>query len=111
MEQEPWWVWPLMTLLGMFGAVQLWNGKVRPWIEDTWEQVTAGDALITLPGVGALDETDLIGLGILLALVLAVVIAAARRWRARRAARIEAGEQPAPKAKAKSESIWTKGLW
>lgn len=106
-DQEEWWVWPLLAVLGVFGAVKLWQAKVRPWIEDTWTQVTAGDAVLTLPGVGALDETDMVGIGVLLAVVLAVVVAAARRWRARRVAVAEAAGQSTPPQKPKTK----RGMW
>jgi hypothetical protein len=109
MNDDEWWVWPVMAVLGLIGLVKLWQSTVRPWIEQTWTEVTAGDALVTLPGVGALDDTDLIGLGLVALVFLALVVSAARGVRRRRLERAAAEGQDteAPRSKPKTK----RGFW
>lgn len=86
MNNEEWWVGPVLAVLGVLGVIKLWQSAIRPWIDRTWSTLAAGDT-VDLPVLGAVDRTDLIGLGVLL-LVLLVAIAAGitrvRRQRARR---------------------------
>lgn len=87
MNDEEWWLWPVLGLFGLFGLVKFWQMTARPWIGRTWTNITAGEATLTVPGVGALDDTDLIGLGLLAVVFISLLVAGAarvRRWRARR---------------------------
>ena len=107
MNEEPWWVWPALGLAAVAGGVQVWRSTARPWLEEKWADATAGDALLTVPGLGELDDTDLIGIGLLVLIVLAVVTATARRWRARRAEREDGAEEQQRKTKTKAK----RGIW
>lgn len=104
-DENEWWVWPLAGVLGVFGLIKFWQATARPWLEEKWAALAAGETVLNVPGLGPLDRTDLVGIVLAAALAVAVVSAIARRQSARRAERDEQ-EEPAPTGKAKSKRSW-----
>lgn len=105
-DDDDWWFFPLVGLVALFGLFKFWQSTGRPWLEEKWAALTAGDSMLNVPGLGPLDRTDLVGVALAALLVVAVVSAIARRRSARRAERDEQQEEPAPAGKTKSKRSW-----
>jgi hypothetical protein len=56
-------------LVSLIAIKQLWTERLRPWVENTWGDLRAGE-LVNLPIVGRVDQADVIGLGVLVTLSL-----------------------------------------
>lgn len=105
-NEDDWWVMPLIGLVAVFGLIKFWQITARPWLEVKWAALTAGEAVLNVPGLGPLDRTDLVGIALAAVLVVGVVGTITRRRSARRAEQDEQHEEPAAAGKAKSKRSW-----
>jgi hypothetical protein len=80
-------VYLCLAIGGLYALSELWTAEIRPWIESTWGELRAGNA-VTLPLVGSVDRVDIIGVAVLavpFVLILAFAAGAHRRRRRNRA--------------------------
>lgn len=93
--------WMILGLAGIVGVGALWKSKVRPWIDDSFASLTSGGS-VTIGGM-AWDVTDLVGLGLLVAVVVAVGMVVRGKLRT---ARAKAERRKAEKERARQERDW-----
>ncbi|MFE7407166.1 hypothetical protein [Isoptericola sp. NPDC057559] len=79
-KQVFYWV---LALVGLVAIKQLWTAKLRPWIEQVWGEIQSGE-IADLPVVGRLDQADVVGVGVLVVLLLAIFALVASALRRRR---------------------------
>ncbi len=95
-QQVFYWV---LALVGLVMIKQMWTAKLRPWIEQVWGEIQSGE-IADLPVVGRLDQADVVGVGVLVVLLLAIfaLVAAALKRRRRLARSRTINRRSAPRS-------------
>lgn len=93
--------WLILAIFGILAAGAVWKSKVRPWIDDTFTTLSNGGS-ITIAGM-QWDVTDLVGLGILVAVLVAVFFVVRGKVRI---ARAKAERRKREKEREREERGW-----
>lgn len=64
----------IVAVIAILVVERVWTTKLRPWIDATWTDLADGAKIAALPVLGEVDQTDLIGLGVLAVIVVIAVL-------------------------------------